>query len=110
MPKHARTDKSKSFENEYPDAVESLEPEVSDPLLFVDEESVNTAMVVTDPVAKRSKHGNRPSKSGLSAQQKKSRRMRWVLVVVVVLLVVLIGVLGFCTWMLFEESKNLASQ
>lgn len=112
MPKHARTDKrtEEFLENEYPDAVESLEPEVSGPLLFDDEQPVQAGMVVAEQAGKRGRHGDRADKPELSAQQKKSRRMRRLLIVVVVLLVVLIGALGYFTWMLFQESQNLATQ
>lgn len=112
MPKHARTDKrtEEFLEDEYPDAVESLEPEVSAPLLFDDEEPVQAEMVIAEQAAARGRHGNKKPKPELSAQQRKSRRMRRLLIAVVILLVGLIGALGYFTWMLFQESQNLATQ
>lgn len=112
MPKHARTDKrtEEFLEDEYPDAVESLEPEVVAPLLFDDERSAQAGMVVAEQTGKRGRHGDRADRPELSAQQKKSRRMRRLLIVVVILLIALIGALGYFTWMLFQESQNLATQ
>ena len=93
MPKHARTDKrtEEFLEDEYPDAVESLEPEVVAPLLFDDERSAQAGMVVAEQTGKRGRHGDRADRPELSAQQKKSRRMRRLLIVVVILLIALIG-------------------
>lgn len=114
MPKHARTDKTTSFEDEYPDVVESLEPEVGESLIFGDENQAPSGMVVADRaadrVADRGRHKNRKQKPVLSAPQKKSRRMRRVLIIVVILLVALIGALGYSIWAFIEESQNIASQ
>lgn len=112
MPKHARTDESTEqfFEDEYPDAVESLEPDVSEPSLFGSQEFQTTEMVVAEQGEERGRHGSAGEKPELSAQQRKSRRMRRLLIAVVVLLIVLIGALGYFTWTLFQESQNLAIQ
>lgn len=112
MPKHARTDSNTEefLEDEYPDAVESLEPDVSAPMLIGDREPAQAGMVVAEQKGGRGRHGDKKLKPELSAQQRKSRRMRRLLIVVVVLLVALIGALGYFTWMLFQESQNLATQ
>ena len=112
MPKHARTDKhtEEFLEDEYPDAVENLEPEVSGPILFPDQAPVQSAMVVSERDVKRGRHGGKAPKTGVSAQQRKSRRQRILLIIVVILLIALIGALGCFMWMWFQESQNLATQ
>ena len=112
MPKHARTDKrtDQFLEDDYPDAVDSLEPDVSGPLLIPDEEPIQAEMVVAEQAGGRGRHGSKKPKPELTAQQSKSRRMRRLLIAVVVLLVVLIGALGYFMWQIFVESQTLATQ
>lgn len=90
--------------DEYPDAIESLEPRNEPPLLFGDDE-VPSAMPV-EPVGRHGK-GDKPP---VPSHQRKSRRMRRILIAVVVLLVVLIAALGYFTFRLVSESQTLATQ
>lgn len=88
--------------DEYPDALESLEP-IDAPSLLFDEEAV-----VVEPVA-QGKHGKK-QKPQVPPHQRKSRRMRRILMVVVALLVFMLGALAYLGWTWLEESKNVATQ
>lgn len=90
-------------QEEYPDAVESLEPVDAPPLLFGDDD------VPQEPEQPVGRHGKK-SKPPLPPHQRKSHRIRRILIVVIVLLVLLIGALGYFTFRLFSESQTLASQ
>ena len=95
-------------EDEYPDAIEALEPVDAPPLLFGDE------AVPVEPEEPQGRHGKKKKekkqKQQIPAYQRKSRRMRRVLIAIVVLLVLLIGALGYFAWQWFEESQLIASQ
>ena len=96
-------------EDEYPDAIEALEPVDAPPLLFGDE------AVPVEPEEPQGRHGKKKKKEKkqkqqIPAYQRKSRRMRRVLIAIVVLLVLLIGALGYFAWQWFEESQLIASQ
>lgn len=95
-------------EDEYPDAVEALEPVDAPPLLFGDE------AVPVEPEEPQGRHGKKrkekKQKQQIPAYQRKSRRVRRMLIVIVVLLVLLIGALGFFAWQWFKESQLVASQ
>lgn len=112
MPKHARTDKhtEEFLEDEYPDAVENLEPEVSGPILFPDQAPAQSGMVVAERDAKRGRHGGKASKPELSAQQRKSRRQRRLLIAVVIVLVALIVAVCYFVWNGFQEIQTIATQ
>ena len=93
-------------EDEYPDALESLEPALEPSLLFDD------GAPEAQAGEKRGRHGKgqEPDKRPLPPHLRKSRRMRRILIAVVVLLVLLIGALGYFTWRLVGESQMLAAQ
>lgn len=94
-------------EDEYPDAIEALEPVDAPPLLFGDE------AVPVEPEEPQGRHGKKKEKKQkqqIPAYQRKSRRMRRVLIAIVVLLIALIGALGYFAWQWFEESQLIASQ
>lgn len=90
-------------EGEYPDALDSLEPQGPAPLLFDDE-----GAPVEEGEAK-GRHG-KGGKPPISSRHRKSRRMRRVLIAIVVLLVALIAALGYFTFRLLAESQTLAAQ
>lgn len=96
-------------DDEYPDAVECLEPLDAPPLLFGED------VVEVEPEEPKGRHGKqdkqeKKKKQQIPAYQRKSRRMRRVLIAVVVLLVLLIAALGWCAWQWFEESQLAATQ
>lgn len=95
-------------EDEYPDAIEALEPVDAPPLLFGDE------TLPVEPEEPQGRHGKKrkekKQKQQIPAYQRKSRRMRRVLIAIVVLLIALIGALGYFAWQWFEESQLIASQ
>mgnify|MGYP000290850780 CR=1 FL=1 len=95
-------------DDEYPDAIEALEPVDAPPLLFGDD------TVAAEPEEPQGRHGKqkkeKKQKQQIPAYQRKSRRMRRVLIAIVVLLVLLIGALGYFAWQWFEESQLIASQ
>ena len=90
-------------DDEYPDALESLEPTAAPSLLFDEDE---TMLVPDEP---KGRHGKK-EKQPLAPHQRKSRRMRRTLIVVMILLIILLGALGYFTFRLFDESQILASQ
>ena len=76
-------------DDEYPDAIEALEPVDAPPLLFGDD------TVAAEPEEPQGRHGKqkkeKKQKQQIPAYQRKSRRMRRVLIAIVVLLILLIG-------------------
>lgn len=115
MPKHARTDDGNTLgsgqpREEYPDALESLEPTIDDaPIFGSDTEPADVEPISVESIP-TGKHGNKKPKPELTAQQRKSRRMRRVLILVVILLFLLIGALVFLGWTLFKEASSGATQ
>ena len=95
-------------DDEYPDAIEALEPVDAPPLLFGDD------TVAAEPEEPQGRHGKqkkeKKQKQQIPAYQRKSRRMRRVLIAIVVLLILLIGALGYFAWQWFEESQLIATQ
>lgn len=89
-------------DDEYPDALESLEPQDPPALVFDGSEPV----VPHEPAGK---HGRR-QKVDIPPYQRKSRRMRKILIAVIVLLVLLLGVLGYVTWQWYNQSQLVAVQ
>lgn len=92
-------------EGEYPDALDSLVPDVDSGPLYYDSSEAQLQQARADEwnnQGKKSKH--------LTVYQKKSRRMRRILIVVIILIVVLIGALGYFASMLISEAQNEATQ
>lgn len=90
-------------EDEYPNAVEALEPKDEPPLLFGD------GLTSLEPDQQKGRHGKK-QKPPIPPHQRKSRRMRRLLILIVILLVLLIGALGYFTFRLIDESQMLAIQ
>lgn len=138
MPKHARTEKTDSHKPEqrnqefktkapgapikdagstdapdavqdYPDALDSLVPDVDTGPLCYDSSEEQLEMARADAWNSEGKKAKKPKKH-LTVYQKKSRRMRRVLIVVILLLIALIGALGYFTYLLFDEAQNEAAQ
>lgn len=89
-------------DDEYPDALDSLEPQDPPAVVFDGSEPV----VPDEPAGK---HG-RQCKDNVPPYQRKSRRMRRILIAVIVLLVLLLGALGFFAWQWFNQSQLVAAQ
>ncbi len=99
-------------EDEYPNALESLEPHLEPSILIED-------ATLVDSEASRGRHakggktgkeGKGESKDAVPHYLRKSRRMRRLLTAVVVLLVLLIAALAYFAFMLVQESHLLATQ
>ena len=88
-------------EDEYPDALESLEPVV--------EPSTFDPDVPADPAPARGRHSS-AAKEELPSYMRKSRRMRRILIVVVVLLVLLLAAGGYFAVRLFQTAQTAAYQ
>lgn len=92
-------------EGEYPDALDSLVPDVDSGPLYYDSSAEQLQQARADEwgnQGKKNKH--------FTVYQKKSRRMRRILIVVIILIVVLIGALGYFASMLINEAQNEATQ
>ena len=89
-------------DDEYPDALDSPEPQDPPAVVFDGSEPV----VPDEPAGK---HG-RQRKDNVPPYQRKSRRMRRILIAVIVLLVLLLGALGFFAWQWFNQSQLVAAQ
>lgn len=110
MPKHAKTDDAAQPEEEYPDALESLVPEVEDnPMLFTSDNEQREILEGDDAWNTDKKKGKKKKKN-LNVQQKKSRRMRRILIFIIILLIALIGALAYFSYTLFIETQNAVSQ
>ena len=88
-------------EDEYPDALESLEPVV--------EPSTFDPDVPADPAPARGRHSS-AAKEEIPSYMRKSRRMRRILIVVVVLLVLLLAAGGYFAVRLFQTAQTAAYQ
>ena len=89
-------------DDEYPDALESLEPQDPPELVFDGSEP-------PCPSEPAGRHGRKP-KEDVPPYQRKSRRMRRILTAIIVLLILLICALGFFAWQWFNESQLVAAQ
>ena len=92
-------------EGEYPDALDSLVPNVDSGPLYYDSSEEQLRQAHADEwnsQKKKSEH--------FTVYQKKSRRMRRILIVVIILIVLLIGALGYFAFMLMNEAQNEATQ
>ncbi len=99
-------------EDEFPDALESLEPHL-EPSLINDD----TDVVLEDESIGRHGKGASAKTSGSSVSSKeippymrKSRRMRKILIVVIILLLLLIAALVYFSTQLVQESQLVATQ
>ena len=88
--------------DEYPDALESLEP-VVEPSAF------DPDPVAASPVS-RGRHTPADQKEEIPSYLRKSRRMRRILIVVVVLLVLLLAAGGYFAVRLFQTAQTAAYQ
>ena len=84
-------------EDEYPDALESLEPVV--------EPSTFDPDIPADPAPARGRHSS-AAKEEIPSYMRKSRRMRRILIVVVVLLVLLLAAGGYFAVRLFQNTRE----
>ena len=75
-----------------------------------DAELVDGASVQAAPEYDALENNAPEATKGISAHQKKSKRMRTVLIVVSAVLVVLIAALGYFAFMLYQEASDVASQ
>lgn len=95
-------------EGEYPDALDSLVPDVDSGPLYYDSSEKQLRQARAEGW---SEQGNKEKKNEhYTVYQKKSRRMRRVLIVVIILILILIGALGYFTYVLISEAQNEATQ
>lgn len=95
-------------EGEYPDALDSLVPDVDSGPLYYDSSEEQLQQARAEGWSEQGKKGK---KNGhYTVYQKKSRRMRRVLIIVIVLILILIGALGYFTYVLINEAQNEATQ
>lgn len=94
-------------DDEYPDALESLEPHPEPAILNDDAMEV----AVAESPARHGKDAQRGKKEGeIPPYLRKSRRMRKVLIAAIIVLVLLAAALGYFTFRLFQESQLVAKQ
>ena len=91
-------------EDEYPDALEALEPQ-DQPSILYDEEPLEA-----DSEESRGAHGKKKKQEEIPPYQRKSRRMRRILIAVIVLVILILVALGVLTYAWMQESKNIAVQ
>ena len=95
-------------EDEYPDALEALEPQ-DQPSILYDEEPL--AVESEEQLGRHGKKSKKDKKKeDIPPYQRKSRRMRKILIAVIVLVILILIALGVLTYAWMQESRNIAVQ